>query len=1025
MQTTATIGLTSWKRARMPTQIAGQIDTDEDEKGGKEESKNEEDMDEESGYPHKEDQFSDPYAFLPGEDSDPTGDDSSSLDGKPKAKGIEKTMDGSKDSNGPDSTMLKGFVEYCKNHEKNFLPLSSQEKTSIRLMELLRNNKTPLNAFPEFLEWHLKETGEIREDETLQDTTQWCHRKALLKRLVPRYNLQDMVPKEKKVLLPSSKVNVKIPYRDAEACIVSLLTDPRFEDEDFLFWGDTPFDSPPEKVPYLEDLNTGDAYLETYKQVITQPNQVLLLVPMYIDGATTGQFTDLPITALKLTLGILKRTTRDKAHAWRELGWVPQVRKQSTRGKKILKESQHMESYDVEVEDGEGEYALDEESNEDEEEEMEDEDTNAKAQDFHTMIAAILESFVQLQRRGGFLFDLRWKGKVYPKAHIIPVVPYVKCDTEEGDLNAGKFLCRNKHVKHICRYCHTPSSEADNPLYPIKLKTQKEIQKLVERKKLKKLQAISQQYINNAWYKVSFHKANECGIHGACPSEMLHAILLGIFKYVRDVFFDTMGNSSQLAQDIDGLAKEYGTQFSRQSQRDKPKTGFTKGISQGKLMGTEYRGVLLIMAAVLRSTAGRSFLMKKKRFGKETGLADWTMLVKLLLEWEAYLCEKKMKREHVKKMKTKNKVLMHLLKQVARRTQGNQWKLMKFHAILHLTQDILLFGVPYEFDTSSNESHHKPSKDAAKLTQRKESTFNIQTAIRMTEFLAIALAIHEIAFDARVWDYYVGATVWEGPSEDGDTEDKERNPDDLDSDQGEAHEESRSKFTKTGGGRIVIYEDSDDDNKPAFKFKSRSSALHLGSTTLELGLIDFLFDLQKLVISYIPQKELPIYCKHKRDDVIWHAHPNYRGSGPWRDWAIVDWGPEGHLPCKIWCFVELNGLPKGKLLKHGGVSLRDGTYAVVESAIYVPEDDGVLAEFQSDFFTPIEVESQGKLEEGGSRVFYLADVEAFTKPIIVIPDIGGLTNRYFVVKKRSEWKDEFVKWLKQPHALDAEMVEDE
>lgn len=82
-------------------------------------------------------------------------------------------------------------------------------------------------------------------------------------------------------------------------------------------------------------------------------------------------------------------------------------------------------------------------------------------------------------------------------------------------------------------------------------------------------------------------------------------------------------------------------------------------------MGTGYQGVLLIMVAVLRSTTGRQLLMKKRSFGKEAGLADWTMLVELLLEWEAYLCEKRMKREHVKKMKTKRKVIMHLLKQVA------------------------------------------------------------------------------------------------------------------------------------------------------------------------------------------------------------------------------------------------------------------------------------------------------------------------------------------------------------------------
>ena len=113
--------------------------------------------------------------------------------------------------------------------------------------------------------------------------------------------------------LPSSKAVVSIPYSDAADCIVSLLADPRFQDEDFLFFHDDPLAPPPEKVTYLKDLNTGKAYLSSYQQMITKPNQVLLPVIFYIDGATTGQFTDLPITALKMALGIHRRETRHKS----------------------------------------------------------------------------------------------------------------------------------------------------------------------------------------------------------------------------------------------------------------------------------------------------------------------------------------------------------------------------------------------------------------------------------------------------------------------------------------------------------------------------------------------------------------------------------------------------------------------------------------------------------------------------------------------------------------------------------------
>ena len=57
----------------------------------------------------------------------------------------------------------------------------------------------------------------------------------------------------------------------------------------------------------------------------------------------------------------------------------------------------------------------------------------------------------------------------------------------------------------------------------------------------------------------------------------------------------------------------------------------------GKLTAKEFRGVLLTVAAVLASKKGSELLKSKKTFGKEAGLKDWTLLVELLLEWEAYL----------------------------------------------------------------------------------------------------------------------------------------------------------------------------------------------------------------------------------------------------------------------------------------------------------------------------------------------------------------------------------------------------
>ncbi len=190
---------------------------------------------------------------------------------------------------------------------------------------------------------------------------------------------------------------------------------------------------------------------------------------------------------------------------------------------------------DLELLDGEGDYA----ESDDEDGETMDEDTEpaVKAQDFHTMLSFALKSLVELQETG-FIWDTAVYGNLFKDLEFVLFVLNVKCDTEEGDLLCGKYLVRTQNVANICQYCDCLTANADNPRVEYKFKTPKAIQKLIDKGDLEGLQWISHQNIKNSWYHpLRFHATNDQGIHGACPSEMLHAVLLGIFKYLRNIFF--------------------------------------------------------------------------------------------------------------------------------------------------------------------------------------------------------------------------------------------------------------------------------------------------------------------------------------------------------------------------------------------------------------------------------------------------------------------------------------------------------
>ena len=66
----------------------------------------------------------------------------------------------------------------------------------------------------------------------------------------------------------------------------------------------------------------------------------------------------------------------------------------------------------------------------------------------------------------------------------------------------------------------------------------------------------------------------------------------------------------------------------------------------------------------------------------------------------------------------------------------------------------------------------------------------------------------------------------------------------------------------------------------------------------------------------------------------------------------------------------------------------------------------------------VKIGADGKVK---NRTFYLADTEAFVGPCCAVPDVGGPTNRYFVVKPRNEWADVFIKWVNDEHNID-EMI---
>ena len=720
----------------------------------------------------------------------------------------------------------------------------------------------------------------------------------------------------------------------------------------------------------IGDLNTGRSYIQTYRTLITKPGkQVLLPVLFYIDGANTGQFADLPITAVKISLGIFTRKARDKDHFWGTIGYIPAFSKHKTQGERTFLKNNHMDA-DINyghIKDAPGGNQVNKDI--------------SHAQDLHYMLDNILEDYIQLQNMG-FTWDLYYNKQWHRNVEFVMFTPFFKLDGDEAEKICGKYTSRTSKVKCLCRYCVCPTAESDRPKAkhePIMVAL---ITGKIDRNATEELQDISQHNIKNATYKIRFGLHNNQGVHGACPMELLHALNLGIFKYVRDCFFhQASAKSGQFADEVNSISKQFGTIMSRQSDRNLPKTSFAKGIRKGKLMAKEYTGVLLCMSAMVRSSHVRDRLGARQAFSEKGMVEDWQLLLDTLLQWEEWLKSSKLDIEHVKAAQHKHRYIMYLIKKVGRRSEGMGLKISKYHGIVHMADDILNFGVPMEMDTGSNERGHKVTKTAAKLTQKNIEFFDKHTNSRLLELHVLELAEQEMLGNA-LWNY------GEDPTDEG-------------------AKEKDSDKTELGGDRIMFFFDANENkNKAISTIRGKGKV----EVKLEQDLVDYVFNLKEAVKEHFPNLEMRTL--YTRQGYIFRADSMYKGR-PWRDWVMVADADEGESPVHIMGFVDLSDLPadfQGSFAEYDPIT--PALYAIVQVAKEWKdaEDYGI-----SDIFKPISKYVGGFAEDVVTKLrLYLCDVETFYAPVAVIQDLGGAPNAYFRVKQREEWAEDFEKWLEEP-----------
>jgi hypothetical protein len=214
-------------------------------------------------------------------------------------------------------------------------------------------------------------------------------------------------------------------------------------------------------------------------------------------------------------------------------------------------------------------------------------------------------------------------------------------------------------------------------------------------------------------------------------------ILVGEDKSSLNVFNDKESDALNI------LARKYGKLLTQQSDRNLPRTYFPSGITGDKKKnGHEMQGVILNILFIFLSV---EFTRLRDQFGGlEIGtkrIGQWILLLERLIMVEEFLKQKSFVKKDVKLFKKWFPNLLHLFKHVVDRQASTKLKLLKFHLCTHFAGDILKWGLPSAYNSSTGESNHKMLKRRSKKTQKRLEFFEEQTGVRYVEQLALKRSI--------------------------------------------------------------------------------------------------------------------------------------------------------------------------------------------------------------------------------------------------------------------------------------------
>ena len=878
--------------------------------------------------------------------------------------------------------------DVTKNMLESFFGYTLDNDVEIELLSILQDMNAPLYAFEQIMTWaqraHTQGYNFTPQNKTYRG--QISTLEAKIPNMFPRPNLRS-------VHLHPDNFETYVPIFDFVPTLTSLLEDPvlnQIQNLDVNFDVNERFKKfvPPNNL--LDSINSGLWYESAYNKLIRDPdNEFLVPIIFAFDECVLSSTSNLSVLALYFTTTLFKYHVRTQPEAWRILGYVPNDRNYYSK--------QQMQSFT----------------------------SNEKSFRLHQLLEVVLDSFVAAQQNELLNnFSLRL-GKFRKTVHLKVPLFFIIGDLQGGDKLAGRILNYNMTAKRISRCCDA------TPDFFTFVQGQQQCKRLImadvanmlnepTQANLNAIDSLYQQPHWNAFFNVEF--GHEFGIFtAACPVEGLHALENGLIKDALTEIFHTI-LSSQQVKELDAIVQGWSQlpkqQFMKGKANEFPRLVFNDGVSTLTDTTAAHKvGILFATTIAFLTLPGHQLLhkatqMKRHKQTEHDLMVDTIYVLEMLLcFWQWLKKPQYWDRDDNNAYEMAQQSISNFMKELHTylpRVLGQGWDTCKFHEMVHIAMNILLFGAHRNVHTGPAEHNHIAlAKQPSTKTQKNRKTLEQDIAHRFVDRQIVSYFRHKILF-AQACNANRQQHINETHSTVSNAFDNDTHNFNVQTSCVNASK-CNINFVKTHQGIQV----------------SSVSPAHTNILNTILNAHTYT-ELLTTVSQHVHDQpvgttlDVQLISEIKRDSTIFHAHWATESKQNWNDWVLIAWDEvelEHNDTTSVNSSTNAQQLVPAQLQLLFRVVQTNEYYAIIHSTKYTHEKHSVLSirwELEYDdnlhknmkFDTPWNKRNLHMLQSQSTPIYRTVSVCSFYEHCLVVP-FHPSSSTVLQIVHSSQWSDLF------------------